>query len=199
MKPSAALPPGALPLSNQRQEAFAVARARGLTLRLAYLEAGYSGGEANASALSHKKHVAERIAYLKDDLARSERAPGEAFDAAYQNSFTGREVTLPYYMTELRDSLSRARLTGNAKMEVDCLYLMGAASGLIKLSPPGRPAKMTRRGREAQQDHDGDKQQRASRALADAPEGEVSEVLGLVDQLGSGLGDEPEEEGPARD
>lgn len=193
------LPPGALPLANQKWEAFATARARGLSFRLAYLEAGYNGGESNASKLAQKKLVADRIAFLKNAIAKVERDPNEAFEVARHN-LQSKDITLPYYVTELRMQLSLCRAASDNKGAIECLYLIGAATGLVALRPPGRPAKaLPKRTKEAQEDHDGAKQQRAPRAPADAPEGEVSEVLGLVDQLGGGLGDEPEEEGPARD
>lgn len=194
------LPPGAMPLANTKHEAFAVARARGLTLTLSYIEAGYTGGSSNASHLAQKEHVRQRIRYLKGEAATTERQPGEAWEEAHEHDFKLKDLNLAYYLAELRMQLAIARRDGNLREGTRLLYLIGAASGLIRFQALGRPAGPAtkgKRGREAQEDHDGEQQQRAPSAPADASEAEVSEVLDLVDALGGGPGDEPQEEGPS--
>lgn len=198
----ALLPPGALPLPNPKQEAFAVARARGLSLTLAYREAGYTGGQSNASHAAQKEHIKQRIEYLKGVVVKTARNPEEAWDAALKMEFP-RELTLTYYLTDLKQQLALCRLKGDLSAGIRCLYLIGAASGLIKLQPPGRPPKSgaqagTKRGREAQEDHDGERQQRTPSAPADGPEDGLSEVFSFVDAMRSGPRDEFETEDPTQ-
>lgn len=58
-------PPPELPLRNLRREAFAQARAAGLTGAAAHERAGYAGRRDGASHLNKKAEVAARIKWLK--------------------------------------------------------------------------------------------------------------------------------------
>ena len=192
MPVTAAVLPGAIPLENLKQEAFAVARARGLSWRMAGLEAGYRGSASNFCRMGTKPHIKARIEYLKGEVATVERAPAEAWADAAAMKFP-RDLTLTYYLTELRNQLAICRRDGDKAGAIRVLHLMGVAGGLIKLQrAPPPPKAGTKRGREAREDHDGEQQQRALSAPADESEEGLSEVLGFVDSMRSGPGDEPQ-------
>jgi len=59
-------------LSNVRQEKFAQAMAKGMTLEAAHREAGYSGHRGTAFKLSTQPHISARIDELQEKAAKTE-------------------------------------------------------------------------------------------------------------------------------
>ncbi|MBV8662943.1 MAG: hypothetical protein JO107_07555 [Hyphomicrobiales bacterium] len=104
------MPPAsaALPLQNARWEAFALARAAGLSQLSAYVRAGYGAWRTAASRLAAKPKVADRIAWLKAQAAEAVGSDSETAIVRLLDMADAAELSTAAGIRAAREALEEA-------------------------------------------------------------------------------------------
>jgi hypothetical protein len=122
--PSASPEDGARPLADSRREAFALARAAGLSRIGAYRRAGYAPFRQAASRLARKPEVAARIAWLQAQEAKATGSDTETAIVRLLEMADGADLTTATGIREAREALAEAR-----RVYIELRRLRAAADG----------------------------------------------------------------------